>query len=247
MPDVILTRRRYVLAEAEDSYGIWRLTAEGEPLERFPLTAEGFDAAEDRLLELVRLERQERGLTARVLWYIVLFGGALWIIAGLVVTVLSIVPFLGYLTFQVAFFADYWAYRLAVGGLIMLGALLLVRVERRARGSPDPITLRSFIGLRDQPEPIAGPFEAILRWALVLGLAAWILSTVGTAALFTEPESQFFSPGAPMTQEFFSSGYVVSRFVQELAFRVWIAALVLLIVRWGGRAIQRERTNGPDE
>jgi hypothetical protein len=236
MADVILTRRRYVLAEAEDSYGIWHRTAEGEPLERFPLTAEGFDAAEDRLRELVRLDRQKRGLTAMVLWYIVLFGGALWIIAGLAVTVLSIAPFLDAPAFQFAYSADYWAYRLAVGGLIMLGALLLVRVERWARGSAGPTTLRSFMRLRDQPEPSSGPFEAILRWALVLGLAAWILSVVGTEVLFNRPEPQFFVPGEPVTPEV-SSGYVASRLVQELAFRVWIAALVLLIVRWGGRWI----------
>jgi hypothetical protein len=148
--------------------------------------------------------------------------------------------------FQLAFFADSWAYRLALGGLILLGALFLVRVERRARGPADAITLRSFIRLRDQPESSSGPFEAILRWALIVGLAVWILSTVATEVLFVDPESAFIIPGEPVTQRF-SSGFIVSRLVQGLAFRVWVAALVLLIVRWGRRLSQPERMTGPDQ
>ena len=64
---------------------------------------------------------------------------------------------------------------------------------------------------------------------LVGGLAVWVLSAIAANLLFREPIS---GPQLPIVVVESARPHFVALFVQELAFRVWVAAFVLLLIRW---------------
>ena len=214
MPDYdpILTSRRYVLAEDADGYAIWERGGGDDPLERFPETEEGFDAAERRFRELRRTPR--RTSWQMVVSVVIVAGLALWIVGGIGFGLLTTFSIRSPLGISLPLLVDTAGFRLAAAGILALGAIVLLRLERRTRSEGDA--------------PSAGPWQpaAPSRWsrplvtALLVGLVTWILSGILTQALV--PYVGFGR--APSTAQ------IASQLIEALSFRVWIAALVLLLL-----------------
>ncbi|MDQ3991380.1 MAG: hypothetical protein M3245_03600, partial [Actinomycetota bacterium] len=138
--EVIIKRRRYTLAEAEGSVVILDADAGSDPIELFPLTDEGFATAERRFWDLVALDRH--GRFPKVLWVTVCVGIAVWGLAGLLATLIS-------LLLATARAAESWAalanffqvlddlgYRLGLGSLIVMAAYRLLHWERPTMEGP---------------------------------------------------------------------------------------------------------------
>ncbi len=213
--EALLSSRGYVLGETAEYYGIWHRAARDEPLERFPLTAEGFEAAERRFHELTRRRRRDPDRPRMVLLGIVVGGAALWLVSGLLAAAFGGSVFAGATppgtVLEIVSVVDTVAYRLAVGALFVLAGLVLVRrdPERLAPSDAD-----------GSPSPA---LDSLLRWSLVIGLGAWIVSAVGTRTL--EPPVPPGFLGGPRT----SGLYVAATLLEALAFRVWVAAAVVLV------------------
>lgn len=212
----ILKSRRYVLGESEEYYGIWDRREGRGPFERFPLTEEGFDAAEARFHELTRRRRRDPDRYRMVLLGIVVGGAALWVAAGIFTAVGYELAFLGVqaeaLLFRVMYVLDAVGYRLALGAVLVLAALFVVSRGRSA-------------GERSGDEGASErDWDRVLLWVVLAGLAVWILSAVGTRTVEpTVPPGFVGGPRANRT-------YVAATLVEAIAFRVWVAAAVLLAV-----------------
>jgi hypothetical protein len=227
-PDRIEESRRYVFGEDERSYGIWDKSGGDEPLERFPVTDEGFDAGFTRFLELTGMERRMRAQVPRALLVVVLAGAALWLAAGVTVAVFAgglAEPEEGLQTiFGVSHVVDALGYRLAIGALFLLAALALLRRERRTRPVGDAAE-ESVLPVAGASTASPGLWEDVLRWSVLVGMAVWIVSAVGTGLLFPL-RGGLFGLGTPGT------AFLVAQLVEILAFRLWVVALVLLLLRW---------------
>jgi hypothetical protein len=230
------------LARGDDFFGIWDRNRPEEPLERFPPTEEGFDAADARFRELRRIEKRERGVWPRLLWTAVLAGSVTWIVAGVAAITWTMVSLTlptqpgGPIIFQALTVLDQLGLRVAIGGILGLLAILLIRVEQRSREG----------GLsaqeKDRGEPSvpgqARPrLESFLRGALLAGVAVWIASAAATQTLSPYRGGPFQEP---------SQSFVIAQLVEVIAFRVWVVAFVLLIVSWA-KAWSQRRTAHDNE
>jgi hypothetical protein len=230
--DTVYSTPRYMLAIGPDSYLLLDRQAMEQPMASFPLTDEGFDAAEARFAELKRLERRERGMVPRTVAIGVFIGVALWILGGLGVAIL------GSLTFgidadqsflQLVYLVDAFGFRIAIGGLITLGVILLLRWERKS--PPSTTRQDGRAPSAEAPEP-RNAWDTVSTGTLVTGLVLWILLAIATQALF------------PFQGEFFTFGEeppgpsrltVMAQLAESLAFRIWVAAFIFKLVRWSRR------------
>jgi hypothetical protein len=204
-----------VLGEAPDGYGIWDSLAGNELVERFPLTEEGIDRALERFDELKRRDRRERWNLFRVAWIATVAGAVVWLLAGTLATL-----FFTFGTGQpgpwiagVLFGLDALGYRLAVGSLVVLTVLLLLQRVPGTRSH-----LPSVAGSLEEPQ--SRGWDLVLRTGLVAGLAVWTFSAIATEALFRV----VLGPNP-------SRAAIASQLASTLAFRTWVAALVLLVIR----------------
>lgn len=228
--EVIDRRGRYILGAAEDYYGVWDSRGGDRYLERFPLTEEGFQAAERRFIELRRQTRRQGGVWPRALVIALGVGAGLWVFAGLAAVPAVFEPraavFL--LNPELIYVVDALGFRMAVGAILVLAGLLLVRRERATRGAELP---RSE-GLQLPPPGVAARrsgLDRVLLAILVGGLVVWVLSTIATDLLFRVPIP---GPQLPFIELETARPHFVALFVQNLALRVWVAAFVLLLIRW---------------
>ena len=210
----LLSTRGYVLGETAEHYGIWHRAAGDEPLERFPLTAEGFDAAEARFRELSRRRRRDPERARTVLFAIFVAASSLWVLASLLAAIMGWwAPFgveIESLLVQVAYVLDSAAYRLALGALFVLAALYIASREPVASSESR------------EPRSSERRWERVLFWVLLLGLAVWILSALATRTLEGPSPPEFFARSRS------EALFIVAWLVETIAFRAWIAAAVLL-------------------
>jgi hypothetical protein len=228
--EVIDRRGRYILGAAEDYYGVWDTRGADRYLERFPLTEEGFQAAERRFIELRRLSRRQRGVFPRALWIALLVGVGIWVVTGLGVVVLTVWPRAAVDNlYEVLYVLDSLGFRVALGVLFLAAGVVILRGERATRRPEPPGTG----GVR-----VSGPAEAsgrsaavdrILATVLTVGLLVWVGGTVAVE-LFREPNPVV--SGFPVVVGAGDRPHFVAVFAQELAFRAWVAAFVLLLIRW---------------
>lgn len=226
--DVIESHGRYVLGETENAYGIWDRSAVTGPIERFPVTEEGFERAWERFGELKRLDRRERGVLTRVLWASSLVGVVLWLLAGTLGALIAITRTLTdeLLLDQVVFVVDALGFRLALGSLLVLAVMKLVGWQRRPSS---PSSAPS--GSEASPaSPEVGRSARFLGWALTFGLIVWIVSSVATEWLFRFDIQTFGQEP--------SRASIAAEVTAAFAFRVWVAAFVLLAVLWGKRVLR---------
>jgi len=215
--EVIERSRRYILGEGEESYGIWDRRGRDEPLERFPFTAEGFDAAQARFAELKRLDRRARDVASKVIAVVALVGVVSWVLAVFLTGSLAtfILGGAAYDTAgEVALAAETVAFRLALGGLIALGVLAALRWRESAGPAPAAETAER------------GRLDRALVVLAVVAVTLWALSALATRML--EPH------GVPLPfrrQRTPGTAYLVAFFVESLAFRVWVAAVVIFGLR----------------
>jgi hypothetical protein len=213
--EVIERSRRYILGEGEESYGIWDRRGRDEPLERFPFTEEGFDAAQARFAELRRLDRRSRDVAAKVIAGATWTGLVLWIVSGLF-TIIGPFAVSVFLTGPVAdavSVADVIAYRIALGGVLALAALVLLRRLEGGRG------------VSERGGEISS-WDRGLAIVAGVGLAVWILS--GLVIRIIQPAGPELS-FVPLTRP--SGVFIAVSVVEALAFRVWVAAVVIFSVR----------------
>jgi hypothetical protein len=230
--EVIDRRGRYILGAAEDYYGVWDTRGGDRYLERFPLTEEGFQAAERRFIELRRLSRRQRGVVPMALRIALLVGVGLWVLAGAAALPAYFEPRLLLVDFELIYVVDAVGFRVGVGALLLVAGVLLLRRERATRRPKADAP-----GAADRP--VAGSAEAsdATRWAaadrilvalLAVGLVAWAVSSITTQLLFRQPN--VLPPGTIIGPE--TRPHFVALFVEILAFRLWVTAFVLLLIRW---------------
>jgi hypothetical protein len=230
--EVIDRRDRYILGAAEDYYGVWDTRGGDRYLERFPLTEEGFQAAERRFIELRRLSRRQRGVRPTALLIALGSGVGLWVLAGLVALPAYFEPRWLLVDYELIYVVDSVGFRIGVGALLVLAGLLLVRRER-ATMSVAPPGSEGQLPPADSADPGAAArrsrFDGVLVAILVGGLIIWVVSAIATGLFFREPIP---GPQAPFVVLESARPHFVALFVQDLAFRVWVAAAVLLVIRW---------------
>jgi hypothetical protein len=75
---------RFVVLLDDEGYGVWRIEelGEGDPIERFPGSDEGYERASARWLELTRIDRRERGPWLSWLKWVVVGAAAVWVVAA---------------------------------------------------------------------------------------------------------------------------------------------------------------------
>ena len=245
--EVIDRRGRYILGAAEDYYGVWDTRGGDRYLERFPLTEEGFQAAERRFVELRRLSRRHGGLVPTALMIALGTGVGLWVLAGLAAVPAVFDPrAVSWLNPELIYVVDALGFRMGVGAILVLAGLLLLRRERvtRSAGPPHPDRLQLPPAGSSDPGAAArqSSLDSVLVAILVGGLAVWVLSAIAANLLFREPLP---GPQLPFAVVESARPHFVALFVQELALRLWVAAFVLLLIRWARfRAVLGV---GPDE
>ena len=231
--DPIVTSRRYVLAEDERGYGIWERDR-AEPLERFPATDEGFEAAEHLLRRLRGARRWGGEVVPRILVFAIFGATILWILTILAQLGMALWEPEGERAmrlYQAVLYLDTFAFRLAVGAVVSLAGLLLAR---RLGAFEDPLESRDDV--RATPRPVG---ESIGRAVLLGGLATWVVAgTVGNALEPREP-FQLFGREPP------SEVALLAATISSIALRIWVTALVVLAVRWIARLGAR-RPAAPD-
>lgn len=81
---------RFVVVRDDEGYGVWRLDdlEDGYPIERFPDTDEGFEAAATRWKELTRQDRRQRSPWLSWLKWVVLISAGAWALSGVLSGVL---------------------------------------------------------------------------------------------------------------------------------------------------------------
>jgi hypothetical protein len=244
--EVIDRRGRYILGAAEDYYGVWDSRGGDRYLERFPLTEEGFQAAKQRFIELRRLGRRQRGVWPTALMIALGTGVGLWVLAGLAAVPTFLEPRWLLVDPELIYVVDAVGFRIGVGALLVLAGLLLLRPERVTRSGEGP----HFEGLRPPPGETSDPGTAarrsrlddVLVAILIGGLAVWVLSVFATGLLFREPIP---GPQLPFVLLESARPHFVAVFVQELAFRAWVAAFVSLLIRWAHS--RRIFASGPED
>ena len=226
----ILKSRRYVFGETDSFYGVWDRRAEAQPLEEFPLTPEGFELAEARFHGLKRRDRHETGVLHRASWGVLL--------GGLVVSFATGLTGLWHLFvdstpatakfFQFSYALGALGQRMAFGGLMALAGLTLVQRQALAReeASEPP----------RQDAELPG-WEYVARWAMIAALSIWIASTFVTHLLYRPPALTFTFDPPPET------AVIVAYTVESFAFRIWVAAFMLLLVAWGRSLLLRRDGN----
>lgn len=218
--------RRYVLGETDSFYGVWDAQTAPDLIEQFPLTEEGFDRAAARYHELKRRDRWERGVMFHALWFVMLAGAIAWIVGGALQALMITSVFFepgseGW--FGLSELLSSVGYAATIGGLVLLAGLALIRRESHSRSDSSG----------EPPSLMAGVprWEAVLSWVLFVSLGLWVAFVI---RLFF-PEPSFFDvppiDGPPR------DGFVVSRTIESLAFRVWVASLVVLGVSWTRRLV----------
>jgi hypothetical protein len=216
--ETIDTSRRYVLGEVSEGdwegYGIWDRLVGNRLVERFPPTEEGIDLALQRFSELKWKDRRERWKLARVAQIATVAGAVLWVVAGTLATILFA---FGIGPGSFVYVLDAFGYRLAVGSLLVLGVLVLVRWMQPGE-TPSP----SLVGSAQREGPVRG-FDLVLWVGVVAGVAVWTVSSIATEAVF---RLEFDPLGQPP-----STGAVVAQLVSTVSFRAWVASFVLLILR----------------
>lgn len=214
--EVIEAGHRYVLGETPESYGIWDRQAGNELVERFPLTEEGIDRALDRFAELKWRDRRERWNLPRVVRITTVTGALLWLVAGTAVTLIFSFGSSSVGLARLVYGLDALGFRLTIGSLVVLGVLVLLR--RLQPTEAREASLASFLrsdGSGRQP-------ELVLRGILVVGLGVWIVSAIATEALFRFDRTLFTDTP--------NDAAIASQLVSTLAFRAWVAALILLVL-----------------
>jgi hypothetical protein len=218
--EVIAERGRFVLGEEEDSYGIWDLdNPDDEPIERFPRTDEGFEAAWERTRSLWRTSID---LWGRRLAVAAVAGVILWLIGGVLTAVAFAIPLHdgSDLVFRIAQIADTAGYRFAVGALLVLGTLAILRRRSPERG-----------GSAAAPAELPDGIDRAMWGVLVSGLVLWIAAS----AIASTYESSFGVglvdfPDPPTTLQRVASG------VQIVAYNLWLGSAVIiglrLLLRW---------------
>jgi hypothetical protein len=75
---------RFVVVHDDEGYGIWRLDelVEGDPIERFPDTDEGYEEAAARWKALTKQDRRQRNLWLSWLKWVVLISAVAWALSG---------------------------------------------------------------------------------------------------------------------------------------------------------------------
>lgn len=216
--------RRYVFGETDSFYGVWDRQAGTGLLEQFPLTDEGFERAAARLDSLKRRDRRDRGVLLYALWWVIV-GGAVAMVFGGVLELLQHGLGSDFLLGSVlSFTIGNLGYNVAIGGLVLLVALTLIRRETRRRavpanGSAEPI----------EAGPATGSSSSFLWWTLVIALGVWVLSAIATQLFF--PLDFGFGDMPSMASR-------VGGTVESLAFRVWVAALAI----WWARRLLSQNT-----
>jgi len=215
------TSRRYVLGEVSEGdwegFGIWDRLAGDRLVERFPPTEEGIDLALERFNELKWRDRRERWNLPRVARIATVAGAVIWLVAGTFATILftfGIGPDTPWMA-TVLYGLDAFGYRLAIGSLVVLGVLVLLRLIRSETGVLSPAT-----SLDEGTQSRA--VDLVLRVVVVIGLVVWTLSSLATEA-FLRLEFEAFG-GSPSTSA------IVAQLVSTMAFRTWVAAFVLLVL-----------------
>jgi hypothetical protein len=210
--------RRYVLGEVLEGdwqgYGIWDRLAGNRLVDRFPPNEEGIDLALQRFSEVKWMDRRERWKLARVAQIATVAGAVLWVVSGTLATI--------FFTFGIGpgsfvYVLDAFGYRFAVGSLLVLGVLVLVRWMQ-----PGETSTPSLVGSAQREGPVRG-FDRVLWAGVVAGVVVWTLSSIATEAVF---RVEFDPLGQPP-----STSAVVAQLVSTMSFRAWVASLVLLILR----------------
>jgi hypothetical protein len=187
-------------------------------VERFPPTEEGIDLAIQRFNELKWKDRRERWNLGRLARIATVAGAVIWLLTGTLATVVfsfGIGPETPWIA-PVLFGLDAFGYRLAVGSLVVLGVLLLLRWMQLGEGtSPLPPTF-------PRAERPSRAVDLILRAVVVAGLVVWTVSSLGTEALFRLEFGPFGESPRPSA--------VVAQLVSTMAFRTWVAGVVFSIL-----------------
>ena len=213
MPDfrVVAERGRYVLGEEDDGYGIWDLeSGDDEPVERFPMTDDGFEEAWARV---IALHRADRRLLLRTLRASFIIGLILWVVGIVPVTMAWFVHFWEDIPLiELGFAAEEFGFRVAAASII---ALVGIAAWRRwfQDGSLEPAntaarTLRA----------AGGPGVV-----LIVALCVWIVSGLIT------PFQGVPSLEGPVEPSIWMQLALVAQYV---AFRVAVLAAVVLVFRW---------------
>ncbi len=205
---MLAERGRYVLGEEEDRYGIWDLDAESdEPIERFEMADDGFEAAWNRLRAL---HREDRDLLGRVLSWSIALGIPMWILGTVLTSVFYIEVVRGStldVVLRIAYIIEPLGFRLAMGGILGLLARHLVGYLRREPVPPLPVATTK----RDD----------LLRNALFATLAIWIAT-----AFFTP----FYQPTFE-TQGDEAWWMLLAQVIQFAAFRASILLGAIIALR----------------
>ncbi|MEX0991948.1 MAG: hypothetical protein WD004_06720 [Actinomycetota bacterium] len=198
--DVITSSKQFLLAEAEDSFGVWDRTDLEEPRGSFPASAEGFEAAEALFKRLNRERRRETGYWFRVLLRVFF---TTFVLSVPILIVTGLFPLIGFT----------WVGSIEI---VLLGSFLgalLVWLRDRPPGSG----------------PIIAPVEGgmTLPRTLVLvgigGLVVWAVSGV-VQILLPVPEFGMFGGWEP------TPSYMINVFVHSTAFLVWVVCVASLIL-----------------
>ena len=209
---VVAERGRYVLGEEDDIYGIWDLdSGSDEPIERFPMSDDGFEQAWSRLRFRDRVERDP---VAKALATVIIVGVLMWILGGGATAVAYLVPLEAYGVLSLAVsILDATGLRLAVGGVLVLATLFLVRRRDREPAVPSsPISIAR-----------GDRLDQTLQVSLVVALVVWLVAAIVTASLIpTSPLGPFDPP---------SDAERAAVVAEVIAFDVWTAAAVLIALR----------------
>lgn len=223
--DPVIRGRRYVLGETDDFFGIWERGATGEPIDRFPLTAEGFEEAKARLKELRREARGggPRRDLSRPLLVALAIGVAAWVLGG-ILTSLSLFGPIGRSAFwnEIGFVAGAAGFPLTIGSLALLIGVGMARLVRREPGAT--VVAPGWPG---------GRLASTLAWLVAGGLVVWIVASV--AARLLEPVGGILSTteyGGIFDEDTPATGYRVSQAVAAIASYVWVAAAVGFALLW---------------
>ncbi len=226
--EVIESTRRYVFGLRGDEYGVWDRRSPAEPIERFPGTDEGYGRAERLFEELRALDFRARGVFPHMLVWGVFVAAGVWIASLL----LQLMLFFASSSpgFDTAFRdlneIDLVSRRVALGGLVLLAAMTLLRSERSSW-----VRSTATVPASGEVEMMATPpkpkWVTALVWVLGVGAVTWTTAGVLTRTAFRYEPGQFL-----VTDQRPSLGVIVADTIEVAAFRVFVVALVALLVWW---------------
>ncbi len=228
--EVIDGRRRYVLGALGDQFGVWDRRQPEHAIELFPGTDEGYGGAERLFEELRALDVAARGTVSRALRWGVFAGAALWLASGLIQATIALLPGSPEAdsAVRVLYAIDVVGYRVALGALVALAAMALLRSERAAWLRTSSIAPR---GDDSTPRPERHPRPSTvvaLVWVLAVALLLWTVAGALSRSLFRFQLEPFLSGGVQHP----GVGVVVVNVMEATSFRVALAALVGLLVMW---------------